>query len=32
VLSWLRADLARTLSLLGAGSVGELDRSLLDLP
>jgi L-lactate dehydrogenase (cytochrome) len=32
VLGWLRADLARTLSLLGAGSVGELDRSLLDLP
>jgi L-lactate dehydrogenase (cytochrome) len=32
VLAWLRADLARTLSLLGAGSVGELDRSLLDLP
>ena len=32
VLAWLRADLARTLSLLGAGEVGELDRSLLDLP
>jgi L-lactate dehydrogenase (cytochrome) len=32
VLAWLRADLTRTLSLLGAGSVGALDRSLLELP
>jgi L-lactate dehydrogenase (cytochrome) len=32
VLAWLCADLTRTLSLLGAGSVGELDRSLIELP
>jgi L-lactate dehydrogenase (cytochrome) len=32
VLDWFRADLVRTLSLLGAGSIGDLDRSLLDLP
>jgi L-lactate dehydrogenase (cytochrome) len=31
VLAWFRADLARTLSLLGAGTVADLDRSLLDL-
>jgi L-lactate dehydrogenase (cytochrome) len=32
VLGWLQADLTRTLSLLGAGRIGDLDRSLLDLP
>ena len=32
VLEWFGADLVRTLSLLGAGSIAELDRSLLDLP
>ena len=31
VLEWLRADLLRTMSLLGAGTVADLDRSLLDL-
>ena len=30
VLDWFRADMARTMSLLGAAGVGELDRSLLD--
>jgi L-lactate dehydrogenase (cytochrome) len=32
VLDWFCADMVRTMSLLGAGSVGELDRSLIDLP
>jgi L-lactate dehydrogenase (cytochrome) len=32
VLAWLRADLVRTLTLLGAGAVADLDRSFLDLP
>jgi L-lactate dehydrogenase (cytochrome) len=32
VLGWLQADLTRTLSLLGAGRIGDLDRALLDLP
>ena len=32
VLDWFRADLTRTMSLLGAGTVTDLDRSLLDLP
>jgi L-lactate dehydrogenase (cytochrome) len=32
VLSWFAADIVRTMSLLGAGSVGELTRDLLDLP
>src|SRR3954451_1817255 len=32
VLEWFRADLVRTMSLLGAASVADLDRSLLDLP
>jgi L-lactate dehydrogenase (cytochrome) len=32
VLAWFRADIARTMSLLGAGTIAELDRSLLDLP
>ena len=31
VLDWLRGDLLRTMSLLGAGTVADLDRSLLDL-
>nr|MDA8045423.1 alpha-hydroxy-acid oxidizing protein [Actinomycetota bacterium] len=30
VLEWLAADLRRTMTLLGVGSVAELDRSLLD--
>jgi L-lactate dehydrogenase (cytochrome) len=30
VLGWLHADIVRTMSLLGVGRVGELDRSLLD--
>jgi L-lactate dehydrogenase (cytochrome) len=30
VLDWFRADLARTMSLLGAATVADLDRSLLD--
>jgi len=32
VLSWFQADMVRTMSLVGAGSVDALDRSLLDLP
>jgi L-lactate dehydrogenase (cytochrome) len=31
VLDWLRTDLVRTMSLLGAGTVSDLDRTLLDL-
>ena len=31
VLSWFTADLRRTMALVGAGSVKELDRSVLDL-
>jgi L-lactate dehydrogenase (cytochrome) len=31
VLEWFRDDVARTMNLLGVGSVAELDRSLLDL-
>ena len=31
VLEWFRSDLTRTMSLLGAASVTELDRSLLDM-
>jgi len=31
VLEWFRADLIRTMSLCGAGTVDALDRSLLDL-
>jgi L-lactate dehydrogenase (cytochrome) len=31
LLEWFRADLVRTMSLLGAGSVAELDRALVDL-
>ena len=32
VLDWFRADLARAMSLLGVGTVADLDRSLLDIP
>ena len=32
VLEWFRADIVRTMSLVGAGTVTELDRSLIDLP
>ncbi len=32
VLQWFRADMERVMTLLGVSSVGELDRSLLDLP
>jgi L-lactate dehydrogenase (cytochrome) len=32
VLDWFRADMTRTMSLLGATSISGLDRSLLDLP
>ena len=31
-LDWFHADLIRTMSLVGAGTVADLDRSLLDLP
>jgi L-lactate dehydrogenase (cytochrome) len=31
VLAWFQADLVRTMSLVGAGTVGELDPSLIDL-
>ena len=31
VLEWFRADLERTMSLLGVETVAELDRSLVDL-
>ena len=30
VLDWFHADMVRTMSLLGAGTVGDLDRALLD--
>ena len=32
VLEWFRADVVRTMALLGVGSVDSLDRSLLDVP
>jgi L-lactate dehydrogenase (cytochrome) len=32
VLDWFRADLERTMSLLGVGAIADLDRSLLSLP
>src|SRR5262249_26096014 len=32
VLEWFHADLARTMTLLGAATVADLERSLLDLP
>jgi L-lactate dehydrogenase (cytochrome) len=31
VLEWLHADLVRTMSLVGARDIGELDRDLLDV-
>src|SRR3954468_9730825 len=31
VLAWFRADLVRTMSLLGVGAVSDLDRTLLEL-
>ena len=31
VLGWFRDDVARTMALLGVGSIAELDRSLLDI-
>jgi len=31
VLDWFRNDVARTMTLLGAGRIADLDRSLLDL-
>jgi len=30
VLDWFHADMVRTMTLLGAGTVGDLDRALLD--
>lgn len=32
LLGWFRADVTRTMTLLGVGRVADLDRSLLDLP
>jgi L-lactate dehydrogenase (cytochrome) len=32
VLEWFRADLVRTMSLVGAATVADLDRSLIQLP
>ena len=32
VLEWFRADVTRTMSLLGAGTIADLDRSLIVLP
>ncbi len=32
VLEWFRADIVRTMSLLGASTVADLDRALLDIP
>jgi hypothetical protein len=32
VLNWFHADPVRTMSLVGAGAIADLDRSLLDLP
>jgi L-lactate dehydrogenase (cytochrome) len=32
VLNWFRADLVRTQSLVGASTIADLDRSMLDLP
>jgi len=32
VLEWFAADMARTMALLGVGSVAELDRELLEVP
>jgi L-lactate dehydrogenase (cytochrome) len=32
LLSWFRADLVRTMTLLGVSSVDQLDRALLEMP
>jgi len=32
VLEWFRADMIRTMSLLGVGAVANLDRALLNIP
>ncbi len=32
VLEWFRADIIRTMNLIGAGTIDDLDRALLDLP
>jgi len=32
VLDWFHADVARTMTLLGASTVADLDRDLVDLP
>lgn len=32
VLGWFRADIVRTMSLLGVATVADLDRALLDMP
>ena len=32
VLDWFRADITRTMTLLGTGTIAGLDRALLDLP
>src|SRR6185369_16350073 len=32
VLDWFQADVARIMSLLGASTVADLDRDLVDLP
>jgi len=32
VLEWFRADLIRTMTLVGAGTIADLDRTLLDIP
>ncbi len=32
VLQWFRADMVRTMNLLGVGSIAELDRTLITLP
>ncbi len=32
VLEWFHADVTRTMSLLGAGTIADLDRSLITLP
>ncbi len=32
VLEWFRSDLVRTMSLVGAATIADLDRSLLEMP
>lgn len=32
VLGWFRADMVRTMTLLGVGTIGDLDRSVIRLP